>query len=75
MMIAANKKMSDGYENDRAECRGGERVKESTAENSEFHKDPASDVGTNQAKHNVRDASKSASTRNFSREPSCDQAK
>ena len=66
-MIAANKKMSDGYENDRAECRGGERVKESTAENSQLRKDPAADVGTDQAKDDISDASKSASTRDFSR--------
>src|SRR5207253_8938121 len=73
-MIAAGKKMRDGYENDRAECRGGERVKKSAPKNSEFGKNPSADVGTNQAKHNVRDASKSASTRNFSCEPSCHQA-
>ena|SRR5690242_2299148 len=73
MMIAAGKKMRNRYENNGSQRRGSKRVKKSTAENSEFHKDPSADVRTNQAEHNVRDASKSASTRNFSCEPSRNQ--
>lgn len=74
MIIATGKKMRDRYENDGAQSCRRERVKKSTTENSQLRKDPAADVGTDQAKDDIRDASKPPAPGNFSRKPSCHQA-
>ena len=66
--------MSDGDENYRAEGGGGQADRETAAEDSEFHEDPAAEDGADQAEDDVGDAAVAAAAGNFSGEPAGDQA-
>src|SRR6266850_2383207 len=73
-IVTADKEVSDGDENDRTQRCCSQRVEETAAKNSELGEDPATEVGTNQAKYDVRDAAESAAACDFAGEPSCNQA-
>src|SRR5712691_8021992 len=60
MAVTAAEKMRDGDENHGAERGGGERIPKSSAENAEFHENPAADKGADDSKHDVGDASETA---------------
>ena len=74
MLAAATKKMRDGNKNYGAQRGRSQRVKEAAAKNSKLGENPASDVRTDQTKHDIRDAAETASASNLSRQPSRDQA-
>src|SRR5947207_15919269 len=74
MITDNSKKIRDRHANDDAQRCRRERVKKATAEHSQLRKDPAADVVTDQAKDDIRDASKPPAPGNFSRKPSCHQA-
>jgi len=73
-MIAANEKMSDGDENNRTERRGRKRIPEPSAENPQLDENPAADEGANDSQDDIRNAAKPAAARDFSSEPTGDQA-
>jgi hypothetical protein len=74
-IVTADKEVRDGNQDDSAESGSRQRVKKSASKNSEFDEDPSAEVGADQAKHYVSDAAKAAAARDFSRQPSGDQAK
>src|SRR5712691_5447501 len=67
--------MRDGDENHRAERGRRQRVQKTASEESELYENPAADVGTDQTKHDIRDATEAPAARDLSRQPSRDQAK
>src|SRR6202521_1492151 len=74
MLIVAGKKMRDRDEDHRAERGCGERIEEAAAQNAQLAKDPAAEIGADQAEHDIRDAAKAAAAREFSGQPPGDQS-
>jgi hypothetical protein len=74
-VVRSTEKVCDGNKNDCAESGGRERVQKAAAENSEFHKNPAANVGPDQSQNNVGNTAKTAAAPNLSREPSGNQSK
>jgi len=66
--------MGDGDKNYSAECGCREGKEKAAAEDAKFRKDPPADYGADQAEDDVGDAAEAASTREFSGEPTSDEA-
>src|SRR5260370_10454119 len=74
MAVTAAEEMGDGNKNHCAQRCSSKRVPKASAEYSEFHENPTANKGAYDSKNNVRDAAEAAAARNFSREPTGDQA-
>src|SRR5260370_27443693 len=74
MAGTAAEEMRDGNKNHCAQRCSSKRVPKASAEYSEFHENPTANKGAYDSKNNVRDAAEAAAARNFSREPTGDQA-
>jgi len=66
--------MGNGDKNYSAERGCRERKEKAAAEDAKLRKDPPADYGTNQAENDVRNAAEATSTREFSGEPTGDEA-
>src|SRR5580704_17083942 len=66
--------MRDQHEQDGSNRCGGQRIKKASAENAQAHVNPSANEGADNAKNNVGDAAKAAAARNFSVQPSGDEA-
>src|SRR5580658_5710797 len=66
--------MGNQHEENGADGGGGERIKKASAENTKAHEDPAADKRADDAENDVGDAAEAAATRDFSGEPSGNQA-
>src|SRR5260370_25343852 len=74
MAVTAAEEMGDGNKNHCAQRCSSKRVPKAAAEYSEFHENPTANEGANDSKNNVRDAAEAAAARDFSSEPSGNQA-
>jgi hypothetical protein len=66
--------MGNGDKNYSAERGCRERKEKAAAEDAKLRKDPPADYGTDQAEDDVRNAAEATSTREFSGEPTGDEA-
>ncbi len=74
MIAAASEKMCDGNKDDSSESSSRKRIPKASAKDAQLDENPAANKGANDSEDDVRNASEPAAARNFSREPSCNQA-
>src|SRR5712664_1267936 len=73
-IVAADKKVGDGDEDDRTQRCRSQRIPEASAEDTQLDKNPSADKGANDSQDDVRDAAETAAARDFSCEPASDQS-
>jgi hypothetical protein len=69
VVVATAKEMGDGDKDYRAQRSRRQRIQKAASEKSKLHENPATDIGTDQAKYDVRNASEAPATRDFSGKP------
>ena len=74
MIAAASEKMCDGNKDDSSESSSRKRIPKASAKDAQLDENPAANKGATDSEDDVRNASEPAAARNFSREPSCNQA-
>ena len=73
-MAVAAEEMRDGNEDHSAQRGSRKRVPETSAKDFQLDKNPAADEGSDNSQNDVRNAAKAAAARDFSCEPTADEA-